>query len=470
MKGGLARATRLVRAAAGARPRRRCTRGAGDGRSTWRPSRARVVAEQAAVAAARDVDLGLVATVDHAGGRQRRRCGADARCCPISSTMRSATRPRVARSTSSSKRATARPVLAVRDTGPGIPAAERAQVFERFARGRDGQRTRQRARPRDRAPDRRAPRRATVALGRRARRPRPRRHGRPSPPQPGRLNSALSLARLPWLRPGRPPAGPDATKESACNTTSSNAVSSRWRSPARSASARSPADRDGATPVANAAPSPAAAAAAATASARTRADPARFRRPGREARRRRRRGERDQGPPTRTRRSRRARASRHAARARAVLPRLPAARRSVRGPGQRASGTGSGFIVSADGVILTNAHVVDGADEVTVKLADKREFKAKVLGSDKVTDVAVLKIDATDLPTVQDRQPGDHPRRRVGRRHRRALRPRAHGDLGHRQRQVALAARRQRRCRSSRPTPRSIPATRAARCSTSPAR
>ncbi len=64
-------------------------------------------------------------------------------------------------------------------------------------------------------------------------------------------------------------------------------------------------------------------------------------------------------------------------------------------------GTGSGFIVSADGVILTNAHVVANADEVTVRLTDKREFKAKVLGSDKMTDVAVLKIDAKSLPTVK---------------------------------------------------------------------
>jgi len=62
---------------------------------------------------------------------------------------------------------------------------------------------------------------------------------------------------------------------------------------------------------------------------------------------------------------------------------------------------GSGFIVSADGIVLTNAHVVDGADEVTVKLTDKREFKAKVRGLDKTSDVAVLKIDAADLPTVR---------------------------------------------------------------------
>ena len=64
-------------------------------------------------------------------------------------------------------------------------------------------------------------------------------------------------------------------------------------------------------------------------------------------------------------------------------------------------GQGSGFIVSADGLVLTNAHVVKGASDVTVKLTDRREFRAKVLGADPKTDVAVLKIDAKDLPTVR---------------------------------------------------------------------
>ena len=64
-------------------------------------------------------------------------------------------------------------------------------------------------------------------------------------------------------------------------------------------------------------------------------------------------------------------------------------------------GVGSGFILSADGLILTNAHVVDDADEVTVKLTDKREFTAKVLGVDKTDDIAVLKIAARDLPYVR---------------------------------------------------------------------
>jgi serine protease Do len=62
---------------------------------------------------------------------------------------------------------------------------------------------------------------------------------------------------------------------------------------------------------------------------------------------------------------------------------------------------GSGFLVSLDGIVLTNAHVVDGAKEVTVKLSNHREYKAKVLGADRSSDIAVLKIDARDLPTVQ---------------------------------------------------------------------
>jgi serine protease Do len=76
--------------------------------------------------------------------------------------------------------------------------------------------------------------------------------------------------------------------------------------------------------------------------------------------------------------------------------------RGGRGDGGRelVFGAGSGFIVSPDGVILTNAHVVRDADEVTVKLQDRREYRAKVLGSDPKTDVAVLKIDAKNLPVV----------------------------------------------------------------------
>ena len=68
-------------------------------------------------------------------------------------------------------------------------------------------------------------------------------------------------------------------------------------------------------------------------------------------------------------------------------------------PQQR--GVGSGFILSADGFVMTNAHVVDGADELLVTLTDKREFKARVIGADKRTDVAVVKIEATGLPAVR---------------------------------------------------------------------
>ncbi len=78
---------------------------------------------------------------------------------------------------------------------------------------------------------------------------------------------------------------------------------------------------------------------------------------------------------------------------------------------QESKSLGSGFIISADGHILTNAHVVDGADEVVVKLTDKREFKAKVLGADKRTDVALIKIEATGLPVVKL---GDPAKLKVG--------------------------------------------------------
>lgn len=74
-------------------------------------------------------------------------------------------------------------------------------------------------------------------------------------------------------------------------------------------------------------------------------------------------------------------------------------------------GVGSGFIIAADGLVMTNAHVVEGADEVVVRLTDKREFKARVVGADKRTDVALLKIEASGLPTVRF---GDVGRLRVG--------------------------------------------------------
>ena len=68
--------------------------------------------------------------------------------------------------------------------------------------------------------------------------------------------------------------------------------------------------------------------------------------------------------------------------------------------GPRGVALGSGFIISPDGYVLTNAHVVEGADQVTVKLSDRRDYKARVVGTDPQSDVALLKIDAHDLPSV----------------------------------------------------------------------
>jgi serine protease Do len=78
---------------------------------------------------------------------------------------------------------------------------------------------------------------------------------------------------------------------------------------------------------------------------------------------------------------------------------------------ERPRGVGSGFILTTDGFVMTNAHVVDGASEVLVTLVDKREFKARLIGADKRTDVAVVKIEATGLPAVKV---GDISRLRVG--------------------------------------------------------
>src|SRR5437868_2532347 len=83
------------------------------------------------------------------------------------------------------------------------------------------------------------------------------------------------------------------------------------------------------------------------------------------------------------------------------------------GPAPRAESRslGSGFVISQDGYVLTNAHVVEGADEITVKFTDKREFKAKVIGADKRSDIALIKIDATGLPAVRF---GDPQKLKVG--------------------------------------------------------
>jgi serine protease Do len=86
---------------------------------------------------------------------------------------------------------------------------------------------------------------------------------------------------------------------------------------------------------------------------------------------------------------------------RRFIPRQPSP-----GPRQESRSLGSGFIISADGYILTNAHVIDAADEIDVRLTDKREFKAKVVGADKRSDVALIKIDASHLPVVRVGDPG----------------------------------------------------------------
>ena len=95
------------------------------------------------------------------------------------------------------------------------------------------------------------------------------------------------------------------------------------------------------------------------------------------------------------------------------MPRTPPrAERSQPQPDEeQPRGVGSGFILTADGFVMTNAHVVEGADEVIVTLPDKREFKARIIGADKRSDVAVVKIEATGLPAVKI---GDTNRLKVG--------------------------------------------------------
>ena len=146
------------------------------------------------------------------------------------------------------------------------------------------------------------------------------------------------------------------------------------------------------------------------------------------------------------------------------MPGRPDPRRGPRGgdeePQQR--GVGSGFILSNDGFVMTNAHVVDGADEVIVTLTDKREFKAKLIGADKRTDVAVVKIEASGLPAVKI---GDVSKLKVGEWVMAIGSPFGLGEHGHRgHRQCQAARHRATTCRSSRPTWPSIRATPAGRC------
>ncbi len=92
-------------------------------------------------------------------------------------------------------------------------------------------------------------------------------------------------------------------------------------------------------------------------------------------------------------------------------PGIPGAPNSPNQPNQpresESHSLGSGFIISNDGYILTNAHVIDSADEIVVRLTDKRELKAKLIGSDKRTDIALIKIEAKNLPAVQLGNPND---------------------------------------------------------------
>lgn len=93
------------------------------------------------------------------------------------------------------------------------------------------------------------------------------------------------------------------------------------------------------------------------------------------------------------------------------IPGMPGAPNQDQGKEYKTQSLGSGFIISQDGYVLTNAHVVSSADEVIVKLSDKREFKAKIIGADKRTDVALIKIEAKNLPTVKI---GDPSKLKVG--------------------------------------------------------
>lgn len=94
------------------------------------------------------------------------------------------------------------------------------------------------------------------------------------------------------------------------------------------------------------------------------------------------------------------------------VPRTPRPDRNQPQPDEeQPRGVASGFVLTADGFVMTNAHVVEGADDVIVTLTDKREFKAKIIGADKRSDIAVVKIDATGLPVVKI---GDISRLKVG--------------------------------------------------------
>ena len=104
---------------------------------------------------------------------------------------------------------------------------------------------------------------------------------------------------------------------------------------------------------------------------------------------------------------------------------------------EREQSLGSGVIISADGYILTNRHVVDGAKDVKVLLGDNREFQGRVIGTDQKTDIAVLKVNADNLPVLPF---GDSSKLQVGEfrpRHRQPVRPQSNGYVRNRQRHRA---------------------------------
>ena len=111
-------------------------------------------------------------------------------------------------------------------------------------------------------------------------------------------------------------------------------------------------------------------------------------------------------------------------------------RTAARGRSRRRA-SAPGFVIDPKGFILTNNHVVENADEIMVRLSTGKEFKAKVVGRDPKTDIALIEIkgDGKDLPAVKLGDSEHAPGRRVGRRHRQPVRPREHGDRRHRQRE-----------------------------------
>ena len=113
---------------------------------------------------------------------------------------------------------------------------------------------------------------------------------------------------------------------------------------------------------------------------------------------------------------------------------LPGREAPGRNPRRNVRGLGSGFVINADGYVLTNNHVVAGASEIRVRLADGREVPGKVVGGDAKTDLALLKVEATGLPIDPARRLGQARGGRAGHGHRQPVRPGADGDHRHRER------------------------------------